>query len=54
MLLLNLNAELELEEIGLGNLGNFLVIGCRVFGMTVDLGAETSADEVSVLLFLRF
>ena len=51
MLLLNLNPELELEEIELGTLAYFLVTGSRVFlGMTV----ETSADVVSVLLFLRF
>jgi hypothetical protein len=50
MLLLNLNLELELEEFGLGTVGYFFVTGSRVFGMTV----ETSADVVSVLLFLRF
>ena len=54
MLLLNLNHELELEEIGLGTLGYFFVTGSRVFGMTVDLETETSAAVVSVLLFLRF
>ena len=53
-LLLNLNPELELEEIGLGTLGYFFVTGSRVFGMAVDLETETSADVVSVLLFLRF
>jgi hypothetical protein len=54
MLLLNLIPELELEEIGLGTLEYFFVAGSRVFGMTVDLGTETSADVVSILHFLRF
>jgi hypothetical protein len=41
-------------EIGLGTLGYFFVAGSRVLGMTVDLETGTSADVLSILLFLRF
>jgi hypothetical protein len=51
LLSISLISELELEQI---DLGCFFVAGIRAFSMTFDLGTETSADDASVLLFLRF